>query len=225
MVTVDPVALRRLADLAATARRDGRRRVLGIAGPPGAGKTTLVGSLLAAAAAHPEVLGRLGHVPMDGFHRVHSELVRLGRADRKGAPDTFDAAAYAAVLAAAREVPRRVVTAPAFDHAVGDPEPDAVTVDGDVEVVLTEGNYLLLGDAAWEPVRAQLDEVWFCALDDDLRRERLVRRHVSAGRPPVDARDWVHGSDEENARRVVPTAALAQLVLVDGQVVAPGLHA
>ena len=108
--------LGRVEDLADAARRDGRRRVVGIAGPPGAGKTTLVEGLLASASGEHPLRGRVAHVPMDGFHLRDAELVRLGRRDRKGAPDTFDPIAYAAVLADLRRSPRLVVAAPAFDH-------------------------------------------------------------------------------------------------------------
>jgi pantothenate kinase len=205
--------------LAALARPRGRRVVVGVAGPPGAGKTTLVEDLLRAAAARPDLAGRVAHVPMDGFHLTNAELDRLGRRDRKGAPDTFDAAAYAALLAQLRGPAREPVAAPAFDHAAGEPVPGAVTVPAGADVVLTEGNYLLLDEGDWSRVRPLLDEVWFCALDDHLRRERLVARHISAGRPPDDAHDWVHSSDEDNARRVRPTSTGADLVLVDGRVV------
>jgi pantothenate kinase len=208
--------LERLAALVPAAGEP--RRVVGIAGPPGAGKTTLVEALLAAASADPRLRGRVAHLPMDGFHLPNAELDRLGRRDRKGAPDTFDAPAYAAVLAAVREVPRRVVTAPAFDHAVGEPEADALRVPQEADLVLTEGNYLLLDDPLWRPVRQSLDESWFCALGDDVRQGRLVRRHVAAGRDPADADAWVRGSDEANARLVAPGAAVADLVLVDGRV-------
>ena len=223
----DARLLARVRSLAAARRADGRRRVLGIAGPPGSGKTTLVTALLAAAAgdaADPGLTGRLAHVPMDGFHLADADLVRLGRRDRKGAPDTFDAAAYAAVLGAVREVPRREVAAPAFDHAVGEPEAGALVVPVQADVVVTEGNYLLLDDRAWRPVRDQLDEVWFCALADDVRVERLVRRHVAAGRAPQDARAWVVRSDESNAALVGPTSARADVVVLDGRVVDARAH-
>lgn len=196
-----------------------RRVVLGVAGPPGAGKTSLVVAVLAAAAGRPALAGRLAHVPMDGFHLTNAELDRLGRRDRKGAPDTFDAHAYAAVLDAVRDPARPVVTAPSFDHAVGEPVPDALVVPASAHVVLTEGNYLLLDDGPWREVRALLDEVWFCGLGDDVRRERLVARHVEAGREADDAVEWVHRSDEANARLVAATGDLADVVLVDGCVV------
>jgi len=199
--------------------RHDRRVVVGIAGAPGAGKTFLVAEVLAAAASRADLAGQVAHVPMDGFHLTNAELERLGRRDRKGAPDTFDAHAYAGVLAAVRDPARPVVTAPSFDHALGEPVPDDIIVASDVAVVLTEGNYLLLDEGDWADVRSLLDEVWFCALDDSLRQQRLVERHVAAGREPEDARAWVENSDEANARRVVPTAPGADVVLVDGHVV------
>ena len=65
----------------------------------------------------------------------------------------------------------------------------------------------------------QLDEAWFCALPDDVRVERLVQRHVAAGRDAAGARAFVLRSDEANAATVRPTEAGADLVLVDGHVV------
>jgi pantothenate kinase len=211
--------LDRMALLAGAAAHDGRRRVLGVTGPPGAGKTTLVEALLVAGSVDRRLTGRLAHVPMDGFHLTNAALEELRLRDRKGAPDTFDTSSYAAVLAAVRASPRRVVAAPAFDHAVGDPAADALVVPVAADIVLTEGNYLLLDDPAWQPVRACLDEVWFCALGDDERRARLVTRHVAAGRDRTDANAWVERSDEANARLVTSAGlGLADLVLVDGRV-------
>jgi pantothenate kinase len=222
LLSVEPPDLERLVDRVATmadASRDGRR-VIGITGAPGAGKTTLVLALLAAAAAEPRLGGRIAHIPMDGFHLTNGELERLGLRDRKGAPETFDAQAYAAMLRAVRAMPRAVLTAPAFDHAIGEPEPAAIGIPLAADVVVTEGNYLLLDDAAWLPVRYQLDEVWFCALDDRVRRDRLISRHVETGRDLDDATAWVDRSDEVNARRVSHTVAGADLVVVDGRIVA-----
>ncbi|MEO5982843.1 MAG: nucleoside/nucleotide kinase family protein [Pedococcus sp.] len=197
----------------------GRRRILGISGAPGAGKTTLVLAVLAAAAADPRLAGRLAHVPMDGYHLPDAELDRLGRRDRKGAPDTFDVEAYAATLTTARAVPRAGLWAPSFDHTVGEPAPDTIEVPDDADLVLTEGNYLLLADGGWPTVRHQLDEVWFCDLGDEQRRTRLIDRHVLTGREVGDAEAWVDRSDEANARLVVTGRNEADVVLVDGRVV------
>ncbi|MGA8977702.1 MAG: nucleoside/nucleotide kinase family protein [Pedococcus sp.] len=220
----DPLLLDRCAALVAAAagtpgQGRGRRRILGISGAPGAGKTTLVLAVLAAAAADPRLAGRVAHVPMDGYHLPNAELDRLGRRHRKGAPDTFDVEAYAATLTTARGLPRAALWAPSFDHTVGEPDPDTIEVPEDADLVLTEGNYLLLPDGGWPAVRAQLDEVWFCDLGGEQRRARLIDRHVLTGREVDDAEAWVDRSDEANARLVVTGRLDADLVLVDGRVV------
>ncbi|OII70481.1 nucleoside/nucleotide kinase family protein [Streptomyces sp. CC77] len=197
--------------LAARARRlaaPGTRRVLGIAGAPGAGKSTLAARLV------DRLDGCAALVPMDGFHLARAELDRLGRAGRKGAPDTFDAAGYAALLARLRAPePGVTVYAPAFDRALDEPVAGSLPVPPDVPLVVTEGNYLLLDDPAWRPVHALLDEVWFLDLDDRHRVPRLVRRHVRHGKDPADAERWVRGSDEANARLVAPGRDRADLVV------------
>lgn len=200
-----------LTGLTARARRlalAGGRRVLGIAGPPGAGKSTLAERLV-------DALGPLAVlVPMDGFHLARAELERLGRADRKGAPDTFDAAGYAALLRRLRAPePGTVVYAPAFDRALEEPVAGAVPVPPDVPLVVTEGNYLLYGEGAWAQVRGLLDEAWFLELDDAVRVRRLVDRHVRFGKARTYAERWVAGSDEANARLVAPGRARADLVV------------
>ncbi|AOT61778.1 MULTISPECIES: nucleoside/nucleotide kinase family protein [Streptomyces] len=205
------VDARRLDALTARARRlavPGARRLLGLAGPPGAGKSTLAARLV-------EGLDGLAVlVPMDGFHLAGAELDRLGRAERKGAPDTFDAAGYRVLLARLRAAePGVTVYAPAFDRALEEPVAGSVPVPPDVPLVVTEGNYLLHDDPAWAPVRPLLDEVWYVEADDALRVGRLVDRHVRYGRDRAAAERWVRESDEANARLVAPGRARADLVV------------
>ncbi|KAF0650430.1 MULTISPECIES: nucleoside/nucleotide kinase family protein [Streptomyces] len=205
------VDARRLDALTARARRlavPGARRLLGLAGPPGAGKSTLAARLV-------EGLDGLAVlVPMDGFHLAGAELDRLGRAERKGAPDTFDAAGYRVLLARLRAAePGVTVYAPAFDRALEEPVAGSVPVPPDVPLVVTEGNYLLHYDPAWAPVRPLLDEVWYVDTDDALRVRRLVARHVRYGRDRAAAERWVRESDEANARLVAPGRARADLVV------------
>ncbi|MCQ0025109.1 nucleoside/nucleotide kinase family protein [Streptomyces somaliensis DSM 40738] len=208
------VDARQLDDLTARARRlavPGGRRLLGLAGAPGAGKSTLAARLV-------DRLGGLAVlVPMDGFHLARAELDRLGRTDRKGAPDTFDAAGYVALLVRLRAAePGTTVYAPAFDRAVEEPVAGSVPVPPEVPLVVTEGNYLLHDDPAWSPVRALLDEVWYLETDDGLRTRRLVDRHVRYGGSRADAERRVRERDEANARLIAPGRARADLVVRTG---------
>jgi pantothenate kinase len=189
------------------------RFLLGLAGAPGAGKTTLAGALAAAY--------RVPVLQMDGFHRPEGELRRMGRLDAKGAPDTFDAEAYAALLARVR-AGGETVLAPAFHHDRPDPEPAAVTVPAEAGLVVTEGNYLLLDQPEWVAVRRQLHAVWQLLADDEVRVERLVHRHERSGKPPDVARAWVDRVDEPNARLVAAAAHRADLILDLSQWAAPG---
>jgi pantothenate kinase len=186
----------------------GGRRVLGIAGAPGGGKSTLAEALVQALG--PDTARLVG---MDGFHLAQAELERLGRADRKGAPDTFDAAGYVALLRRLRASEDAVVYAPEFRRAIEEPVACAVPVPREVPLVVTEGNYLLVPVGDWAGVRALLDEAWFVAGDEDRRRELLIARHIEFGKAPDFAREWVLRSDERNAELVASTRGQADLVV------------
>jgi pantothenate kinase len=149
---------------------------------------------------------------MDGFHLAQPELVRLDRRDRMGAPDTFDAAGYVALLRRLRAQSDDVVYAPLFRRDRELAEAGALAVPREVPLVVTEGNYLL-ADGPFHPVRDLLTECWFLALDPDVRRERLVARHVRYGRTPQEAAAWVAQTDEPNARLVEQGRGLADLVV------------
>ncbi|MDX3311910.1 nucleoside/nucleotide kinase family protein [Streptomyces sp. ME08-AFT2] len=209
MLTFDDLVLRARS----LAGDGGRRRLLGIAGSPGAGKSTLAERLVRElnGAGEPWV----AQVPMDGFHLADVELDRLGLRDRKGAPDTFDAAGYAALLLRLREEPEGgdVVYAPGFERVLEQPLAGAVPVQPHVRLVVTEGNYLLLGTGAWARVRAALDEVWFCETDEDERVRRLVARHEEFGKEHEEAVAWVDRSDRRNAELVATTRDRADLVV------------
>ncbi|MCX5254193.1 nucleoside/nucleotide kinase family protein [Streptomyces canus] len=188
------------------------RAVLGIAGSPGSGKTTLAEHLVRALNGSGEPW--VAHVPMDGFHLADVELDRLGLRDRKGAPETFDAGGYAALLRRLREEPGGdVVYAPGFERVLEQPIAGAIPVPPTARLIVTEGNYLLLGTGAWARVRPALDEVWFCALDEDERVRRLVARHEEFGKTHQEALAWVLRSDQRNAELVAATRDLADLVV------------
>jgi len=187
----------------------GPRRVLGVAGAPGAGKST-VARLLEQALGEACVV-----VPMDGFHLAQERLDELGRAGRKGAPDTFDAAGFVALLRRIREQGPEdpVVYAPRFHREIEEPVAGAIAVAPEVPLVVVEGNYLLVADGEWAGVRSLLDECWYVEPDDDARRERLVRRHEAFGKTPELARAFALGSDERNAAVVAASRGRADLVL------------
>ncbi|MEU0136266.1 nucleoside/nucleotide kinase family protein [Streptomyces sp. NPDC006296] len=205
---MDTSDLPALTDRARRLAGTGARRILGIAGAPGAGKSTLAARIVEGLGASAVL------VPMDGFHLAGAELERLGRTDRKGAPDTFDAAGYAALLRRLRRPDGPdAVYAPAFDRALEEPVAGSVRVPADVPLVVTEGNYLLLDEGPWAPVRPLLDEVWFLDADPALRMRRLVDRHVRFGRTRAHAERRAAGSDERNARLVERHRDRADLVV------------
>ncbi|MEV6068697.1 nucleoside/nucleotide kinase family protein [Nocardia sp. NPDC052001] len=208
-----------LAELASRIRQraDGQsgRFVLGIAGPPGAGKSTLARGVrdelnLAAGTAIAEV------APMDGFHLTNAQLRALGELARKGEPDTFDAAGYVARLRELRETPLgQPVPWPTYDREIHEPVPGGVVFDRQ-RIIVTEGNYLLLNDhgaPGWSAVRPLLDATWYLDVPRPVIEQRLVRRHIRGGRSPEAARTKVAESDLLNARLVEGTRPSADLVL------------
>ena len=183
------------------------RFLLGIAGPPGAGKSTLAAALVRSVRTAAVV------VPLDGFHLADAELQRRGLLGRKGAPETFDGWGYAALLERLRGRPGHVVYAPGFERDLEQPLAGAVPVAPEVEVVVSEGNYLLLDEPEWRAARQQLDELWYVELDPGLRHERLVARHIAHDKSAEDARRWVEAVDGPNAALVAAGRDRADLVV------------
>jgi pantothenate kinase len=188
----------------------GRPVVVGVAGEPGAGKSTLTASLVAALRENDTTAVL---VPMDGFHLANVALAELGRADRKGAIDTFDGAGYTALLARLRGAGPDTVWAPTYDRSIEESVANAIGVPPGTQVVVTEGNYLLVDDGPWSAVRWLLDEAWAVEVDPKVRRTRLVARHVEFGKPLEVAAAWVGSVDEPNAAFVRATFHRADLVI------------
>ncbi|EXJ94054.1 hypothetical protein A1O1_02447 [Capronia coronata CBS 617.96] len=181
---------------AAIAKQPGRLLV-GIAGPPGCGKTTIAehvvnlinGTPSSRKTCHAQA------VPMDGFHYTRRYLDTLPNREeaylRRGAPWTFDVDAilkFVANLAETASLPaaeRPRILAPSFDHAVKDPKEDDIEISPDTSIVILDGNYLLLDEDKWRDISPLLDLKIFVNVDPEVARERVAKRHVAAGIEPT----------------------------------------
>lgn len=197
-----------------------KRLLVGIAGPPAAGKstlaTTLARDLCQAFPRHGDAAGAefAVAVGMDGFHLANSELNRLGLNSTKGAPDTFDAYGFIALLRRLKTADEPVVYAPVFSRTLNESIGSAQPVRAGVRVVVIEGNYLLLPRPPWAEVGELLDYVFYLDAPDDSRVDSLLRRQRSRGLAPAAAEDWVRRSDEANAALIAATRHRADHVLL-----------
>lgn len=205
----DAVVLELVARLRELVRAAGGERVMvGVVGKPGSGKSTLTAQIADVMDAAEMVV-----LPMDGYHLAQVELERLGRAQRKGALDTFDAGGFVSLLERVAARDEDVVYAPAFHRNIEEPIAGAIAVARDVPLVIVEGNYLLVDTAPWDRVREILDETWMVQLDEDVRVKRLIARHMEFGRDAEAARAHALGSDQTNAEVIGATAHRADLVV------------
>ncbi|UGQ13628.1 nucleoside/nucleotide kinase family protein [Yinghuangia sp. ASG 101] len=202
--------LRLLSD---RAPREGARLVLGLAGPPAAGKSTLARHLVRA------VRDRLGdgvaaYVPLDGFHLSTAQLRRLGRLDRKGAPDTFDVCGYAALLHRLVTETDHDVFVPDYDRTLHEPIAARHVVPARTRLIITEGNYLADDAADWREARRYIHTLWYLDAPDAVRETRLMDRQLAGGKDESAARAWVLRSDRRNGDRVKPTRGRCDRALV-----------
>lgn len=191
----------RSLDAVVAAIPPGKRVIVGIAGAPGAGKSTVAEAIVTSVPS--SVL-----LPMDGFHLPQARLVELGRRERMGAPDTFDIDGFVATLRAVKNSGRTVV-APGFDRSIEESVPDQIEILPELSTVVVEGNYLL----HWPAVRELLDVTFLVDLDHDVRVGRLIARHVRFGKTADAATAWTLGPDERNALLVAETVARADHVI------------
>lgn len=194
--------------LLAAVDRTSDRFLLGIAGPPGAGKSTI------AAAVVGEANARRGGgfavvAPMDGFHLSNEALDRLGLRTVKGAPETFDVDGFVSLLERVRRETGTTVRWPGFDRAREETVPDAIAITPASRLVVTEGNYLLLDRPDWREVRRLLDEAWYVGAPRSVLRERLLARALTGGRTASEAVSHVDESDLRNAELVEATRTAA----------------
>ncbi len=173
------------------------RVLIGIIGKPGAGKSTLSKFLLAKL---PKEFVTV--VPMDGYHLSNKVLKDLKRADRKGAPDTFDVAGFISLVKRIRSEQTQNIYYPIFDRAIEESISAQGVVTSATKVVIIEGNYLLHDDGGWEVCNDLLDESWMVDVDEDKRISRLISRHIAYGKEPEAAKAWAKGTDEVNAKLI-----------------------
>ena len=184
------------------------RVIIGLVGKPGAGKSTLSSYLIKKLPKDTTAL-----IPMDGYHLSNAQLAWLGRRDRKGAPDTFDSYGYADLLQRIKENHNQDIYFPIFHREIEESIAAEGVIHPDTSLVLTEGNYLLLGDAGWNRVAPTLTECWFVDVDDDRRMARLVARHIKFGKSSEEAHAWAHGTDQHNADLIETTKIKADVIV------------
>jgi pantothenate kinase len=147
---------------------------------------------------------------MDGFHLSNEELISLGRRERKGAPDTFDVEGFISLIEKVKLESQVDHKFPIFHREIEASIADEGMVPKESKVVVIEGNYLFSEDYNWSAVYPLLDHTWFIEIDDEVRIERLIARHVRYGKSPEEAENWSRGSDETNARFIGLTANRAE---------------
>ena len=206
-----------LRKLTVLQKEAGRRILVMLAAPPGAGKSTLL-SFLDRLSGETDGIGKIQTIGMDGFHRrqeylLSHEAVRDGKKIRmveiKGAPETFDLEALTDRVE--RIAAGETVGWPVYDRLLHNPVENAVTIDSDI--VLLEGNYLLLDMDGWRNLSGCADYTISVRADEALLRERLIRRRMKTGVPEADSVRFVDFSDMPNVRLCLSCSMPADLQL------------
>ena len=181
------------------------RTLIGIVGKPGAGKSTVVEQIQTKYRSR-----EVSIIPMDGFHLSNEELISLGRRERKGAPDTFDVEGFTSLIKSVKIDHNIDHKFPIFHREIEASIADEGMVPKESKVVVIEGNYLFSEAHGWNGIYPLLDHSWFIEIDDEIRIERLIARHVRYGKTREEAEAWSRGSDETNARFIGLTAHRAE---------------
>lgn len=197
-----------LLEFVASIRATGKRLLVGLTGPPGSGKSTLAAELAESLCPLPPV------IPMDGFHLAQAVIEAKGLADRKGSPETFDSSGFVQLLTQiARPADDSVVYAPRYDRSVEEPVANAILIRPTDELVIVEGNYLLLDEPPWAQIRPALNLCAYLELEDATRIRRLIERHVQHGKPRPEAERFVRDSDEKNAQLIKSSRSRADFIV------------
>ena len=194
---VKSFSLAQLVEKANELAQSGKRQILAVAGAPGSGKTTITRAIMQGL---PE--GSVVIAPMDGFHLSNATLIKYNRRDRKGAWDTFDADGYINLLTRLKNQTEEVIHAPDFDRDIDESIGSAIPIDVNTPLILAEGTFLFSQFGSWGKLLPLFNQGWFVHLDENLRHERLIARHMKHGMSLQQATDWTLGTDENNAKAV-----------------------
>ena len=193
-------------DIADHVARITPRRLIALAGPPAVGKSTIAETLVTTLLARGDSAAL---VPMDGFHLDNATLDKRGLRARKGAPETFDLDAFAALIDALRG--GNSVHVPGFDRAADAVVPDMHLIDEAVETLVIEGNYLLLDEPGWRDLSDRWSLSVFLSAPEATLEARLLLRWIDNGFDAAGAREKAEGNDLPNARRILEKRMAADL--------------
>ncbi|MES2843411.1 MAG: nucleoside/nucleotide kinase family protein [Pseudomonadota bacterium] len=189
-------------------RADGRGRfITALAGPPGAGKSTLAAAVVAALGPGARV------VPMDGFHYDDTVLIARGQRARKGAPETFDVAGFLNLMRRLRDDTETEVAIPVFDRTMELSRAGADIVTPDDQFLVVEGNYLLLDENPWTALGDYFDMTVFLDVPEAELERRLIQRWLDHGKTEAESVAWIASNDLPNALRVTRGSRTADAVI------------
>lgn len=178
--------------------RAGARRLVALAGPPATGKSTIADALRAALVARG---ANAVVVPMDGYHLDNRILSERGLLSRKGAPETFDAHGFIAMIRRLRASEETFV--PVFDRTRDIAIAGAGLIPATADTIIVEGNYLMFDEAPWRDLAPLWDAALFLDASEAVLRERLVQRWRDHGLADRAAVARAEENDLPNARRIL----------------------
>jgi pantothenate kinase len=140
---------------------------------------------------------------MDGYHLSTFQLKRKGIASIRGAPQTFDVDGFIAALSRIRAPDGKTVYVPDYSRVLDEPIAASLAITAETNVVVVEGNYLLLEAGEWQNVWSHLTHGWFLDVEWAVCRQRLIARHIGSGKSLAAATEWVDRSDKANYDLIV----------------------